>query len=68
MCFYLEKNTCCIVGASEVLGPKGYWGVELIALTNPTLNLYPVSKMNHVEIIELIFMGILLLGMSYHLT
>jgi hypothetical protein len=66
--FYPEKNTYCIVGASEVLGLKGYWGIELIALIDFTLNLCLVSKRNHVEVVKLISAGSLLLGMSCHLT
>jgi hypothetical protein len=66
--FYPKKNICCIVGAPEVLEPKGYWGIELIALTDLALNLCPNSENNHVEVVELISVGILLLGMSCHLT
>jgi hypothetical protein len=42
--FCPKKSTCCIVGASEVLGPMEYWGVELIALTVPALNFCSNSK------------------------
>jgi hypothetical protein len=37
--FCLEKSTCCIVGALEVLGPREYWGVKLIALVDLALNI-----------------------------
>jgi hypothetical protein len=66
--FYPKKSTYCIVGALEVLGLKGYWGIKLIALTDFTLNFCPVSKRNHVEVVKLISVGSLLLGMSCHLT
>jgi hypothetical protein len=66
--FYPEKNTYSIMGTLEVLGPRGYWGVELITLTNSVLNFCPIFKKNHVEVVELISMGILSLGMSCHLT
>jgi hypothetical protein len=42
--FCLEKNTCCIVGTLEVLGLRGYWGVELIVFANPALNICLVSE------------------------
>jgi hypothetical protein len=42
--FCHEKNTYYIVGAPEVLGPKGLWGVELIALANPALNLCSIFE------------------------
>jgi hypothetical protein len=56
------------VGVPEVLGPKGYWGVKLIALTDPTLNFCPIFERNHIEVVKLIIVGILLLGMNYHFT
>jgi hypothetical protein len=40
MWFCFEKSICCIVGALEVLGLREYWGVKLITLTDPALNLY----------------------------
>jgi hypothetical protein len=64
--FQSKKNTCYIVGAPRVLGLKEYWGVEWIILTNHALNLCLVSKINHVEVVELVYVGILLLGMNYH--
>jgi hypothetical protein len=56
------------VGAPGVLEPRGYWGVELITFTNHALNFCPVFEKNHVEVVKLIFVGILLLGMNCHLT
>jgi hypothetical protein len=53
-------------GSFEAFGIEGMWGVKLIALTDPTLNLCPISKRNHVEVVDLVFMGILLLGMNCH--
>ncbi len=38
-----EKSIYCIVGASKLLGPRGYLGIELIVFTDPTLNIYPIS-------------------------
>ncbi len=57
--FYPKKSTCCIVGTPEVLGPRGYWGIKLITFTDHALNPCPISKRNHVEVVELIFVGIL---------
>jgi hypothetical protein len=56
------------MGTSGVLGPRGYWGVKLIAFTDFALNLCLVFERNHVEVVELIFVGILLLGMNCHFT
>jgi hypothetical protein len=42
--FCPEKNTYYIVGALEVLGPKGFLGVKLIALAGPTINLCSISE------------------------
>ncbi len=66
--FHYKKNICCIMGTSGVLGPRGYWGVKLIAFTDFALNLCLVFERNHVEVVELIFVGILLLGMNCHFT
>jgi len=40
----LKKSIYCIVGVMEVLGSKGYWGVELIVLAYLALNLCLTSK------------------------
>ncbi len=42
--FCPEKSTYCIVRTSEVLGLRGFWGVELIALTDFALNLCSISE------------------------
>ncbi len=42
--FCPEKNIYCIVEVMEVLGPKGYWGVELIVLVDLALNLCLISE------------------------
>jgi hypothetical protein len=42
--FCPKKNTYYIVGALEVLGPRGFWGIELIAFANLALNLYSISE------------------------
>jgi hypothetical protein len=42
--FCPDKSTYCIVGAVKVLGPKGFWGVELITLTDLALNFYSISE------------------------
>ncbi len=67
--FCPKKSTCYIAGALEVLGPRGYWGVELIVLANPTLNSVQYLRLNHVKVVEeLISVRILLLGMNCHYT
>jgi hypothetical protein len=42
--FCHKKSICCIMGASEVLGLRGYWGVELIVRVVLALNLCLVSE------------------------
>jgi hypothetical protein len=54
------------VGALGVLGPRGYWKMELITLTDLALNFYPVCVGEPCEVVELVFVGFLLLGMSCH--
>ncbi len=67
--FCPKKSTYCIVGALELLGQKEYQGVESIVPTDPTLKIFVQSlRLNHVEVVELIFVGILLLGMNCHFT
>ncbi len=42
--FCPENSTYYIVGAPEVLGPKGLQGIELIALAKPILNLCSIFE------------------------
>ncbi len=58
--FCLDKNTCYFVGTPKVFGTKGMFGLADFALNN----FHPISEIEHVEVVELIFVGILLLGMS----
>ncbi len=67
-CVLSWKKYLLHCGSSKGFGTERSRGVELITPTDPTLNVYLVSKRNHVEVVELISMGILLLGMRCHFT
>ncbi len=43
-------------GAPRLLG-KGYWRIKHITLTDLALNLYPVSKKNHVKLLSFYLWG-----------
>ncbi len=46
-----EKILVAFVGALGFLG-RGYWKIEYITLTDPTLNLCPVFERNHVKLLN----------------
>jgi hypothetical protein len=39
-----KNNTCCFVGAPEVLGLRGCWEVMMFGLTNFALNFCPIFE------------------------
>jgi hypothetical protein len=61
--FYLEKSTCCFVGAPKVFGTEGMLGSSDVwaGWLCPWISVQSL-RLNHVQVVELIFYGDFVVG------